>query len=108
MAPAQSVNVLGENRGLESWRHHDFGYRMGHTETHRQHYDRLFLQAMLLDARRQKRGWLRYSKVLLAITLSYFFYICVRTFGHFFFNYDHDYNYSVLDVDVPVMKTEDV
>lgn len=84
-----------------SWRHHDFGYRMGHTETHRQHYDRLFLYAMLHDARCQKRGWLRYSKMTLAVTMSYFFYACVRTFGQFFFNYDHGYDYSVLDVEVP-------
>lgn len=90
-----------------SWRHHDFGYRMGYTEEHRQRYDRLFLKAMLRDAKQQKHGFLKHTKMWSAMVMSYFFYLCVRTFGQFFFNYDHRYDYTVLDVYVPD-KTENL
>jgi hypothetical protein len=82
-----------------SWRHHDFGYYMGHTEAHRKHYDRLFLTAMLHDARDQKHGNFKYTKMYSAIIVSYVFFAVVYTFGRFAFNYGDAYDMSVLDVD---------
>ena len=69
-----------------SWCHHDFGYSIGYTETHRLEYDSKFLAAMLRDAGRG--GFIRY---VIAMPLSMLFYVLVRVFGRFSFAYGDDY-----------------
>lgn len=69
-----------------SWNHHDFGYYLGYTETHRFEYDNKFLKAMLRDCLRQPvhKSWL-------ALILSASFYLTVRCFGWCSFYYGQNY-----------------
>lgn len=55
-----------------SWNHHDFGYYIGYTESHRREYDGKFFEAMLVDARNQV-----WFKLWLALVLSVLFYLIV-------------------------------
>lgn len=69
-----------------SWCHHDFGYSIGYTETHRKLYDRKFLDAMLSDSSKSKG-----IKKIAAYTLSYSFYVIVRCVGWIGFEYGPRY-----------------
>ena len=66
-----------------SWRHHDFGYVMGHSEAHRWEYDWKFFKAMLKDAVSQDSFLL----IIPAILMSVFFYKSVLLFGWLSFHY---------------------
>ncbi len=69
-----------------SWRHHDFGYFIGHRESHRAHYDWLFFRAMVRDSLAE-----RAHLVPLALTLSLLFFAAVRLGGWPSFHYSRNY-----------------
>ena len=63
-----------------SWRHHDFGYSLGHTKEHRRIYDWKFYRVMLSDAVSQP-ALIWPLAMPVALTIATLFYIAVRTFG---------------------------
>ncbi len=69
-----------------SWKHHDFGYWVGHTKAHRKTYDDKFLAAMKHDLK--DRGLL--TKIG-GFIISRSFFAAVRLGGGGSFYYHHEY-----------------
>ncbi len=69
-----------------SWKHHDFGYWVGHAHDNRKEYDDKFLAAMKRDL--QGRGFLTKMS---GFVISRSFYAAVRVGGGGSFYYHHEY-----------------
>lgn len=67
-----------------SWGHHDFGYCIGYSPEDRLHCDNQFLRAMWRDSN-------KHSNKILAKFLAICYYLLVRSFGSFSFNYTTHY-----------------